>query len=466
MAGGFADRFAFTSPDPLDIRALRRASRFSLDYFQTTWDPPFGSGSVDSSRMDTSTLPKDFLELYPYPALVLVAPIPPGDLDDTADPDDPLVPPESHHIPFTRSTHSASSTFDPVWANEKWRNLMQNHRLLDSISISTARKLGNWVAGNSKLLRKAGSRRGSATVPRPPSSRAGQPPAMAQRPIFGESQSEMQVEQALVSPRTMDEAPPPPEGFWEPEIPYEDRTNGSEHSLSESGLTGIEDADEETAGPATLTIEINEPVHVKLDLTQTRVPIYQFGRTGARTRMETHTFVIITTVPRSELVPNRIGSQIGESSPMASRSRNTTSTFVPSSRGEASAIPADNGLLAPQSFFPALPRTSYLHSPSSPVEQRSMLPQSATGIIPRDLQITPTDEIMALDLSASGETTDRPLMFNKDGVVSRLKGSRTSGVDDRGKSLDVMELLETYDWSSTSLGPKDQWPQSLKTVGE
>jgi hypothetical protein len=95
-----------------------------------------------------------------------------------------------------------------------------------------------------------------------------------------------------------------------------------------------------------------------------------------------------------------------------------------------------------------------------------MIPQSATGNGSRDLQITPTDEIMALDLSASGERTDRPLLFDKDGVVSRLKGSRTAGYDERGKALDVNVLLETYDWATTSLGPKDRWPQSLKTVGE
>ena len=178
--------------------------------------------------------------------------------------------------------------------------------------------------------------------------------------------------------------------------------------------------------------------------------------------MESHTYVIITTVPRSEFVPNRIGSTIGDTAGPSSLSRHTASTLAPS-RSEP-VIP-DNNFLAPQPFLHALPRTTILHSPSSPEVQTNMLPQSATGHAPRDAQITPTDEIMALDLSASGERTDRPLLFNKDGVVSRFTGSRTTGVDDRGKALDVNVLLETYDWTKTSLGPKDQWPQSLKTVG-
>jgi hypothetical protein len=412
--------------------------------------------------MDDSTIPKDFLELYPYPALVLVVPIPPSEAEVHTDPDDPLVPPELHHFPFTRSAQSASSTFDPVWANEKWRNLMQGQRLLDSISISTARELGNWVAGSSKVLRKTASRRGSANIPRAPHMRPAQPPAVPQRPALADGLSEMQVEQALGSP-TPSGSKTAPEGFWEPEIRYEDRTTSSDHTLSESGLTGIEDADHDTAGPATITIELVEPGHVKLELTQTQAPIYHYGRTGARTQLQSHTFVIITSVPRSEFVSNRSGSLAGESvtpAPLWHKNRS-----IPASRDEM-VIPDTSMFLTPQAFMPTLPRTTILPAPSEPHAQNTMIPQSATGNGSRDLQITPTDEIMALDLSASGERTDRPLLFDKDGVVSRLKGSRTAGCDERGKALDVNVLLETYDWATTSLGPKDRWPQSLKTVGE
>jgi hypothetical protein len=231
---------------------------------------------------------------------------------------------------------------------------------------------------------------------------------------------------------------PAPEGFWEPEVPYEDRSTQSDHSLSESGMTGVEDADARGAGPATIVIDLVEPGSVRLELTQTSVPIFQFGRTGTRTRMESHTFVIVTTVPRSEYVPRR--TAVGETS-----------------------YPLDPAFAAiPPTGLAPLPRTTILPSPASPPKQPSTLPTAAQGAA----QITPTDEIMALDLSASGEGASRPLVFNRDGTISRSQGRDMSGMDPTGRPLDVQVLLNTFAWEKTALGPKDQWPQSLKTVGE
>jgi hypothetical protein len=74
---------------------------------------------------------------------------------------------------------------------------------------------------------------------------------------------------------------------------------------------------------------------------------------------------------------------------------------------------------------------------------------------------------MALDLVESSDgQASRPLYFSSDGTVSRPRGPLLNGVDERGKPLDVHVLLETTDWSKTGLGPRENWPQSLKTVGE
>jgi hypothetical protein len=86
--------------------------------------------------------------------------------------------------------------------------------------------------------------------------------------------------------------------------------------------------------------------------------------------------------------------------------------------------------------------------------------QSAAAV-----NITPTDEIMALDMPHGSTGQSRPIFFNRDGTVSRPRGFGNKGLDNNGRSLDVHELLRDFEWSTTSLGPQESWPQSLKTIG-
>lgn len=98
------------------------------------------------------------------------------------------------------------------------------------------------------------------------------------------------------------------------------------------------------------------------------------------------------------------------------------------------------------------------------------LPHGATSDTSVTLaDLTPTEEIAALEMPSSAgmghlDRPNRPIFFSRDGTVSGKSHTRPER-DEKGKSMDVHELLRTTDWAATSLGPMDKWPQSLKTAG-
>jgi len=90
-----------------------------------------------------------------------------------------------------------------------------------------------------------------------------------------------------------------PEDFWEPEIPpYEDRSAFLDPLSTPETGTRTDGADAKHMA-ATLTVELVRPTRVMLELTKTSMGIWQHGRGGTRTKMETHTYVAITSTVRS-----------------------------------------------------------------------------------------------------------------------------------------------------------------------
>lgn len=393
---------------------------------------------------------------------MLVAPIPPPNDDET---DDFFPPPESDHPPFTRSTHSRIHPFSIFWANEKWKNLTQNRQLLECVRIEEARRLGDWISGaRSAQGREDETRRNRQTAA-----------ASVKRGVLGDFQfpssadaSPDELRQSLarttLSPLSPPDAqfPPAPEGFWEPENPYEEKSSSDGSTEADTAATGIEPPGGEHPGPATVVIELDEPGKVKLEMTKTSVPIWQFIRGGGRTRLETHTFVIVTTLPRTAFVPNA-QTHLEKPTPLA------TATHLPMNLDSPNEPPLDDNLLGP-AFPVSRPRATVLPGPSSPLRNANHLPAGALGDHkPASADLTPTEEIAALEMPSAALQPDkpnRPIFFNRDGTVSGKSQSMNNVNREVGLSMDVHELLKTTDWSKTPLGPREQWPQSLKTVGE
>ncbi|GFZ50846.1 hypothetical protein JCM24511_08604 [Saitozyma sp. JCM 24511] len=422
----------------------RRSRRESGSAGGRTAPADSADGIFQEARMDLSTLPREYLESFPYPAFVLVAPIPPPPEHDEGD--DLPIPPQDHHLPFTRSSHPSIQPFEPVWTSEKWRNLTQGRTLLDCISIDGARALGDWISG-ARAVRGKDRRHVGLALSGPVASRTRshfEPPAGLPIPTG-------LVLPPAVTAASSDDATAP-EGFWEPENPYEDRVSLSD-SASDGAATGIEGWEPHHPGPMSVTIELVDPVQVTLELTKTSMPIYQFNRTGARAKMATHTYIIITTIPRGPLTMKE-----GPVLPILP-------TPASLSMSEPPTEPAV--VLDPSHLSHGALRTTILASPASP--PRTVAPPLPIGAT-LDTQsgaavnITPTDEIMALDMPHGSTGQSRPIFFNRDGTVSRPRGLGNKGLDNNGKSLDVHELLRDFEWSTTSLGPQESWPQSLKTI--
>ena len=347
---------------------------------------------------------------------MLISPIPLP--YQTEEPEDSRGPSREDDIPFTRSTHSSFLSFDPVWANAKWQNLAQGTRLLECMDIDGARELGDWLTG-ARAVRK--SREGISNI----------------EPSYRDA----------------------PEGFWEPELlPCEDRSAKSDPLSGAEIGEGLAETDVAHPEASTMRVNLIQPVRLSLEFTKTSVAIWQRGPGSTRTQVHTHTFIIITTTPCSAVV-------------VANTVSGSEMWPHPGGSGHDQPVHFGDALSATQDKLPSpAPRVTVLPSHVSASDFGTQLPLAATLGMQADLgkSTTPTEEIMALDLSilpdSSITSPSRPIFFNRDGTVTR-HGPVQRSVDKNGKSLDVNELLRTKDWSQTPLGPREYWPQSLKTIG-
>lgn len=338
--------------------------------------------------------------------------------------------------------------------------------MLDCVSIESARRLGDWISGaraakQESVLASAGQggRRVERVTGAAPRDRALERRIKAE--MSGQASSpEDELDLDDVTPTLARSGAIAPPGFWEPEVPYEEHASTSGQSAS-TGATGLEGVDELHQGRFSLTLDLVDPGKVTLEMTKTSLPIYRIGRSGERTMVETDSYIIVTTVPKSGYVvkdtqPSRVPTpnSLTELSPATEKASDEIMLDVPPATNSAPSRP-------PQSRLTVLP------SPKAAPRGLTLPSLHGTSAPTAGNQLTPTDEIMALDLVESSDgQASRPLYFSSDGTVSRPRGPLLNGVDERGKPLDVHVLLETTDWSKTGLGPRENWPQSLKTVGE
>lgn len=320
---------------------------------------------------------------------------------------------------FTRADHGTSQPFDIVWANEKWRNLTNDQPLLNCLNVKGARKLGNWIGG----VKEATGNGKEQIVHVAKAAGVGIPEVLAKM-ISSQSSS------------------------WAPEHPYEDRSTKSDHLSNSSELTGIEVEEGMQNNPATVIIELVNPGTVTLEFTKTIMPVTRLGTGGLKAPMNTHSFAIITTVPKSLFVPN----SSFQSSPLAG----------PELQGVQDEA-------ATRSNYPlAIPKTTILSpSQSPPPLPFSTAPQSSLTPNPDTDNISPAKKSLIDELKGPGilppsKKHSAPLMFNGDGTVSR----QAQGLEARGESRTSVDvLMDQTDWSKTPLGPLEQWSQSLKTIG-
>lgn len=374
-------------------------------------------------------------------------------------------------MPFSRSSTSHTQPFTPIWANEKWKNLVHGNDLLQCLDMNGARRLGDWISG-ARAAKK--DRRDSSTAAAIESF-IGQGGSTSRRHAIQSIPGGSRFNGAVTPKSTSAAATSPgattasgtgvgtggpsagqhaaPEGFWEPEMPpYEDRSTKSDPASLSDDATGIGAVDDQHPGPNTITIKLIHPGRVTLEMTKSTMPIYHIPKAGAKTRVTTHTFAIITTVPRSALITDTVGNNgVGYADQAAAGMMDIPQVVEPVETETETEQEREEAMNL-------VPRKTILPNPSSPIRAISKsLPKAAS------LE-TPTEEPMAQADSAF--QPGRPLIFNRDGTVSRQQSAFPAGATEGGRSLDVSVLLETTNWANTSLGPRDQWPQSLKSAGK
>lgn len=360
--------------------------------------------------------------------------------------------------------------------------------MLDCLSIDGARQMGDWISG-ARAARQASAMQAEASGGRG-ASEVMSSSLYGRRgdagPSGGGPSRNLELEERMKSIASSESIDPndsldldditptlarsgamAPAGFWEPEIPYGEHASASGRSASSAGVTGIEGVDESHQGPFSLTLNLVDPGQVTLELTKTALPIFKRSRTGLQTMVQTDSFIIVTTVPKSgfvskgQRVVSRVPTRMEQPVELSPKSQTVDEKM------QVDIEQTPFAQTQPGST-PVKPRTTLLSHPTGLARTMTIspLPNIEMPSIP-STQMTPTDEIMALDLAEAGEgQASRPLYFSSDGTVSRPRGPLLNGVDERGKPLDVHVLLATTDWSKTGLGARETWPQSLKTIGE
>lgn len=386
------------------------------------------------------------MQSYPYPSLVLLAPISPPcqssaeDLDEFPSPSFNTEAPQS----FTRVDQGTLQPFDIVWANAKWRTLTNDQPLLACLNVREARKLGNWIGGVKETRRNGKKQTGQVAK----AAGVEIPEVLAKMASSQSSSDSSVVRQFHSADSGQDQLPQPPEDFWEPEHPYEDRSAKSDHLSSPNDLTRIGVEECVQSDSATVIIELVNSGTVTLEFTKTFMPVARLGTGGLKAPMNTHSFAIITTVPKSHFVPNLSF----QSSPFAGPKLQKVQDEAATRSNPSLAIPKTT-ILSPLQSLPPLPLST--------APQSSLTPNPDPENI-SSAKMSPIDELRGLDTLSPSRRLSAPLMFNGDGTVSRqaqnleVKGGLKTSVD---------VLMEQTDWSKTPLGPVERWPQSLKTIG-
>ncbi|WWD02256.1 hypothetical protein V865_000294 [Kwoniella europaea PYCC6329] len=340
-------------------------------------------------RIDLGSIPVEYLQSYPYPAFVLVVPI---------SPESPTQDTNVAGPSFTHVGHEAFQPFEVVWSNTKYQTYTQGSTLLECLDVDGARKLGKWIDGQ------------------------GVKHSSGDSSVKGRDKDHTFASDFTIDTTSGDGPIRPQVKVGDPSStggPYSPRTVPGPSLIDQDHLEPSITSTSSFSENKPLLLNFVHPSTASFELIKTNLPIWRTDRTGGsgKARMTTHSFVIITTIPRSGSDTIPPASPCSDPDPFMSTPMKEKSNF-----------------LSPQDELPEAP------------------------VIPKTTKaVTPTEELNGLDFTLKKHGAIR---FGRDGTVttSNPEGNR------RDLAADVHDLMESTDWSQTPLGPREQWPQSLKTI--
>ncbi|WRT68535.1 uncharacterized protein IL334_005512 [Kwoniella shivajii] len=366
------------------------------------------------SRIDRDTIPTEYLQSYPYPAFVLVVPTSSSQSSENGQH-------TSHIHSYPRDEQDIFEPFKIFWANDKWRNLARGNTLLECLDVEGARKLGNWISGLEG--------NGKSDLPSPDKAQSEAGPSQYAQNTLAASRNN------TASPQ----GGPKSTGY--------DRIGQSPHSPRsiQHASFGQDDPAQYPSPSFTLPFRLDlvHPVRTAWKLLQVIMPIWRIGENAERTQIGTHNFAIITTIPRTSATLEMMNG-------------------LRAYQGDKQDV---KEIVSPQIEEKpfAQPKTTVLTG--SPGSHSNTLNRPIPSAFSSDPSVTrgsgiPTEELKGFDFSTKQTEAIR---FGRDGTVTRpTPKAKSSSSDTKYKT--AQELMDSTDWAATSLGPRDQWPQSLKTA--
>ncbi|WWC90485.1 uncharacterized protein L201_005421 [Kwoniella dendrophila CBS 6074] len=371
--------------------------------------------------IDLNTIPRDYLNLYPHPAFVLIVPLSPENLN---------------------------SSRSLVWSNARWQNHVRGKSLLECLDIDGARNLGKWITeGQPPINSTSGdyiqqetkeNRKNDWSSYTTASSSDLYTPSYDRQEVGANKLGESSKTESLYSPRSQ----------FQSALRDEDNQGVPGYF---SSIPSISSSAPETINTAGYLLDLIHPIKAKFELIKTSMPIWRIGKNGSRVKMQTHSYLIITSIPRSKLDTNS-----------SEYSLNTPPPISPTSENLAVSEVTPKFELKP----PSTPKTTILSPTTSPSYRSLTKPLPSTSLPKEEHSSLKRKSTTEQDKGPNHETSDfkvnhkKPsaIRFGKDGKIMSMKPSFVDGY----KS--VHDLMNTTDWSKTSLGPQENWPQSLKTT--
>ncbi|WOO83027.1 Sensor histidine kinase TmoS [Vanrija pseudolonga] len=424
-------------------------------------DPP-NVAQLRYSSIDLSTLPRDFLESYPYPAFVLVVPIQLADgLGDAAS--------SSSSTPLAPTSFARLHPFVPVWTNKRWRRLARGRSLLDCLSLRSMRSLGDWVQGRDDADLRDTLPLGALSLNTGPSSIRGSSRAGVMSRSGSTGSSQQAASLGSSGPKSYSA--------------FGAQSTGDVEGGSFSFSSDPSDLLEADRAESTLTLDfILTATPITLQLSRTVRPLYQMHN-GNRMLSKTNRFVVVTTVPVVEpLLPAPERQASMDTSPQLSvyamgtpqRRHSLRSLDDDRSPMGSNASPGTLASISPMATPIATapePSPSLLNQAGQRLGHGTVPPVASPPLVsqfpPGGVLETHKEDVVK-DMLPPDWVEGLPVFFaNGSSWVPRPPLTQPGSHETDGtphRSQNVEKLIETLDWSKTPLGPREGWPESLTSI--
>jgi hypothetical protein len=415
-----------------------------------------------------NNLPLDFLSVYPFPAFVLQLPvsIPNAETDPTSSVD----------IPFTRNAWSgkeqAKGPFEPIWSNERYAALSRGTDFLDMIDTRQFAEFADWVSGVSDFeqkkekrswMRRDPTKRSIRTVEERDSTTQIRTTLQAYE-VASHTQGKVSNLDDMDSVSQLDAVEEVISPGGDPYIAG-DLLDGIKEQVERDreaflgSRSSILDIEEEVQGSSTFEITFrpilsdSEERTLAFTLTKTQVAITPPN--------ETASYVVIQAIPTS-----RSRDALSES-PMA-RFGGSDQSFRPNgpSTGMSTTATLQNAHRHSFPFFTQNDEEGSETPGISTFRTRRRIEGLRRGPSDTDIDEDKTPSLSSpgaryLDSEVSGLfPPSEPVVLGAADLEQLTSGPRKSILD----ITSVEYLLQNTDWSKTSLGPRSQWSQSLRTM--